>query len=61
MYKESQINSGKGHRTGAASFPGVRGRAQIRPPPPLRDVRIRSRVYSVVPVGICLVMASCPI
>lgn len=29
MYKESQINSGKGHGTGAASLPGVTGRAQI--------------------------------
>lgn len=29
--------------------------------PTLEDVRIRNRVYSIVTVGICLVVASCPI
>lgn len=44
MYKDSQINSGKGHRTGAASLLGVRDRAQT---PTLRAVRVKSTVCSM--------------
>lgn len=58
MYKDSQINSGKGHGTRAASLLGVRGRAQS----PHTQIR-ESKEHSVfhVTVGICPVVISCPI
>lgn len=60
VYKDSQINSGKGHGTGAASLPGVRGRART---PPTHLNRCESKEQNVIHVtlGICLMVVSCPI